>query len=143
VPILRLTQVIARPPDDVFAVLADVGSFAAWNPTIARSRQLTPGPPGEGSEFEWELRGFGAVRQELREVEPGRRLRIVLQMRQLSGGHRFSLTELGGQTRVDHELEMTPNGLFRLMAPMIWFTGRRNLRTTADALKRHLESAPH
>jgi hypothetical protein len=140
VAVLRLTQVIARPSDSVFAVLADGGSFGDWNPTIASSRPITPGPPAEGSQFEWELRGFGAVKQQLREVEPGRRLRIVPEMASLSGGHRFILTDLGDSTRVDHELEMTPRGWFRLMAPMIWFTGRRNLRATADALKRHLES---
>jgi uncharacterized protein YndB with AHSA1/START domain len=140
VAILRLTQVISRSPDAVFALLADGGSFASWNPTIARSRPITTGPPAEGSQFEWELRGFGAVRQELREVQPGRRLRIVPDLPSLTGGHRFVLTDLGGSTRVDHELEMAPRGWFRLMAPMIWFTGRRNLQATADALKRHLES---
>jgi uncharacterized protein YndB with AHSA1/START domain len=44
-PILRLTQVIKRPPQDVFAVIADAGRFASWNPTIRSSRQLTPGAP--------------------------------------------------------------------------------------------------
>lgn len=139
-PILRLTQVIKRPAHDVFAVIADAGSFATWNPTIRSSRQLTPGGPAEGSQFEWALRGFGAVRQELQEYEPDRRVRIVPDMRALSGGHRFMLTEHGEETRVDHELEMTPRGLFVLMTPLIWMTGRRNLRATAAALKRHLES---
>lgn len=137
--VLRLTQVINRPAQDVFAVIADAGNFAAWNPTIRSSRQLTPGVPAEGSQFEWELRGFGAVRQELQEFEPDRRVRIVPDMLALSGGHRFRLTEVDGGTRVDHELEMTPRGLFVLMAPLMWMTGRRNLRATAEALKRHLE----
>lgn len=140
--VLRLTQVISRPASDVFAVITDAGSFASWNPTIQSSRQLTPGAPTHGSQFEWELRGFGAVRQELREFEPGRRVRIVPHMAALTGGHRFTLTDLGGQTRVDHELEMSPRGLFVLMSPVIWMTGRRNLRATADALQRHLEAAP-
>jgi hypothetical protein len=34
---------------------------------------------------------------------------------------------------------MTPKGLFKLMAPMMTMTGRRNLRATAAALQRHLE----
>jgi hypothetical protein len=35
---------------------------------------------------------------------------------------------------------MTPRGVFVLMTPLITMTGRRNLRATADALKRHLEA---
>lgn len=139
-PVLRRSQVIKRRAHDVFAVIADAGSFASWNPTIRSSRQITPGAPAEGSQFEWELRGFGAVRQALHEFELDRRVRIVPEMRALSGGHRFVLTESNGETRVDHELEMTPRGAFVLMTPLIWMTGRRNLRATADALKQHLES---
>jgi uncharacterized protein YndB with AHSA1/START domain len=140
VAILKLTQVIARSPGAVFQVLSHGAVFASWNPTIASSRSLTPGPPTEGSQFEWELRGFGAVKQELTEFDPGRRLRIVPDLPSLTGGHRFILTDLDGATRVDHELEMSPRGWFRLMAPVMWITGRRNLRATAEALKRRLES---
>jgi hypothetical protein len=84
-------------------------------------------------------RDSGAVTQELREFEPGRRIRIVPLMRSLGGGHRFTFTDLGGRTRVDHELEMIPKGIFKLMGPMMTRTGRKNLDATADALKRHLE----
>jgi len=41
--------------------------------------------------------------------------------------------------RVDHELEMTPKGAFRLFAPMMGMIGRKNLRDTANPLKAHLE----
>jgi uncharacterized protein YndB with AHSA1/START domain len=136
---LTLTQEIDRPAADVFRTVADAGNFASWNPTIKSSRQLTPGEPGPGMRAEWHLRGFGAVTQELQEFEPGRRVRIVPIMRSLGGGHRFTLTDLSGRTRVDHELEMVPKGFFKLMAPIMTSTGRKNLRATAEALKAHLE----
>jgi hypothetical protein len=83
------------------------------------------------------------VRQELREFQPNRGLRIVPDMRSISGGHRFRLSDLGASTRVDHELEMTPKGAFVLVAPMIRLTAKRNLCATAGALKAYLEgSAP-
>src|SRR5437867_5900946 len=75
--VLTLTQQISRKPDDVFATIADVGNFASWNPTIKSSRQITPGEAANGVMYEWELRGFGAVQQELQEFEPPRRLRSV------------------------------------------------------------------
>jgi uncharacterized protein YndB with AHSA1/START domain len=139
-PILKLTQVIDRPAERVFATIIDAGQFADWNPTIKGSRQLTDGAPGEGSRFEWDLAGFGKVEQELQEFEPNRRVRIVPHIRTLAGGHRFNLTPEGARTRVDHELEMIPKGWFRLMGPMMAMMGRRNLKATADALKRHLET---
>jgi hypothetical protein len=60
--------------------------------------------------------------------------------KQLSGGHRFTFTPVGSDTRIDHELEMTPKGVFKLMSPIIGLVGRKNLRATAEALKRLLES---
>src|SRR5436305_1140267 len=56
---IKLTHVIRRPIDEVFDVLVDAGNFADWNPTIRASRQLDEGEIGEGSRFEWDLRGFG------------------------------------------------------------------------------------
>ena len=137
--VLQLTQQINKPADAVFRAIADVGNFASWNPTIKASRQLTPGDPANGSRYEWDLKGFGTVQQELQEFEPGRRLRIVPLMKQMSGGHRFTLEALGRSTRVDHELEMVPKGVYKLVTPMMKSTGRKNLDATAAALKRHLE----
>jgi hypothetical protein len=139
--VLRHSQEINRPVSDVFAVVIDAGAFASWNPTIAESRRLDSGQITNGSTFEWKLRGFGWVRQHLEEFEPDTRVRIVPEMKSLGGGHRFTLTDLGGRTRVDHELEMIPKGVFKLMAPMMSRTGRKNLTATAEALQRHLEAA--
>jgi hypothetical protein len=138
--ILRHTQEIHRPVHDVFAVVIDAGAFASWNPTIGSSRRLDPGEIKEGSAFEWKLRGFGWVRLHLEEFDPDRRVRIVPQMKSLGGGHRFIFTDLGERTRVDHELEMIPKGLFKLMVPMMSRTGSKNLQATAAALQQHLEA---
>ena len=138
VAVLRLTQKIDRPVEDVFGVVIHAGDFAAWNPTITESRQLTPDPIGEGTRFEWKLRGFGNVGQELQEFERNRRVRIVPHHRSLAGGHRFTFTDLGGRTRIDHELEMVPKGIFKIMSPFMTTAGKKNLRTTADALDARL-----
>ncbi|HET8525551.1 MAG TPA: SRPBCC family protein [Actinomycetota bacterium] len=136
--ILRLTQEIDRPVQDVFAIVIQGGDFANWNPTITASRQLTPDPIGEGTRFEWKLRGFGNVEQELQEFEPNRRVRIVPHHRSLAGGHRFSFTDLGSRTRIEHELEMVPKGVFKVMSPFMTSAGRKNLQATVDALDARL-----
>src|SRR5713101_1613594 len=135
--LLKRTQVIRRPVEEVFATVIDAGNFAGSRPTIKASRKLSEGEIGNGSRFEWQLRGFGRVVQEFREFERNERVRIVPQLKSLSGGHRFLFTAEGERTRVDHELEMTPRGVFRLFGPMMARTGKRNLRATAEALQAH------
>jgi activator of HSP90 ATPase len=139
--LITRTQVIDSPVDEVFATVIDAGNCASWNPTIKASRRIDAGDVGDGSRFEWKLRGFGNVIQEFQEFEHSRRVRIVPQIKSLSGGHRFLFTPEGERTRVDHELEMAPRGVFRLLAPIMAWIGRRNLRDTAQALQAHLERA--
>jgi len=136
--VLTLSQVISRPVADVFDTVVDGARFAEWNPTVRTSRLLTEGPIGDGTRFEWDLRGFGRVVQELAEFERNRRVRIVPHLQSLKGGHRFTFTSVAEGTRIDHELEMVPQGLFRLMGPLTATIGRRNLRATAAALERRL-----
>jgi len=73
----------------VFEAIVDGGNFAAWNPTIRASRRLDDGPVGNGTRFEWDLRGFGKVVQELQEFSRPERVRIVPHIKTLRGGHRF------------------------------------------------------
>jgi len=139
VTIVTRTQIINAPVEMVFNTVVDGGNFASWNPTIRSSRRLDDGEIGEGASFEWDLRVFGKVVQELKEFERNRRVRIVPHMTRLEGGHRFRFTAQGDATRVDHELEMNPKGAFKLFTPLMGMMGRRNLRDTANALQVHLE----
>jgi hypothetical protein len=134
------TQVIDATIDAVFTVIVDGGNFAAWNPTIRSSRRLDTGEVGEGSRFEWDLRGFGKVEQELQEFDRPHQVRIVPHIKRILGGHRFRLSPEGERTRIDHELEMRPKGLYVLFTPMIGMIGRKNLRDTANALQGHIEN---
>jgi hypothetical protein len=113
-----------------------VHEFPARNPA---ARRLSSGPIGEGSRFELTIKGFGAVPPTLEGFVPGRQVRIVPHIRQLSGGHLFRFTPEGDGTRIDHELEMTPKGAYVLLLPMMWMVGRKTLRDTMEALRRHLE----
>ena len=98
-----------------------------------------PGEIGEGSRFEWELRDFGKVQQELQEFDRPRQVRIVPHTKQIEGGHRFRLSSEGERTRIEHELEMRPKGLFLPFAPVMGVIGRKNLKDTANALQEHIE----
>ena len=137
--IITRTQMINKPVEQVFETVVNLANFPRWNPTTPRARKLSPGEIGEGTRFELEIRGFGKVPQELREFERNKRVRIVPSMKFLSGGHRFLFTAQGARTRIDHELEMTPKGLFKIFSPFIRMMGEKNLGDLANALQRYLE----
>jgi uncharacterized protein YndB with AHSA1/START domain len=137
--VVKRTQVINKPVDVVFQTVVDVANFPKWNPTTPSARKLTTAEIGEGTRFELEIPGFGKVQQELREFERNKRVRLVPSMRFLSGGHRFLFTAQGSSTRIDHELEMTPKGFFKIFSPFMGMMGKKNLRDTANALQRYLE----
>ena len=136
---IKHSQVINKPVEEVFKAVVDVANFPKWNPTTPSARKVTTGEIGEGTRFELEIRGFGKVAQELREFDRNKRVRIVPSMKFLSGGHRFLFTAQGARTRIDHELEMTPKGMFKILTPFMGLMGRKNLRDTANALQRYLE----
>jgi uncharacterized protein YndB with AHSA1/START domain len=137
--IVKLTQFIRRPVEDVFRMVIDVANFPRWNPTTPSARKLTTGATGEGTQFELEIKGFGKVVQELREFRPNQQVRLVPRFKVLTGGHRFLFAAEGNGTRVDHELEMVPVGFFKIFAPVMGMIGRKNLRGTAKALQDFLE----
>ena len=137
--LITRTQFIKKPVDEVFAVVADGASWADWNPTVRASRRLDAGPIGNGARFEWQLRGVGKVVQEFQEFEPNTRVRLVTHVKTMKGGHLFRFSTHGEQTRLDHEVEIRPKGVFMLFAPMMGLIGRKDLRDTANALQAHLE----
>jgi uncharacterized protein YndB with AHSA1/START domain len=138
-PVFKLTQVIDRPVEEVFDTVIHLEEFPRWSPQNPSARRVSNGEIGEGSRFEMEIKGFGLVPQTLEEFDRNRQVRVVPHIKQIAGGHRFIFTDLGGKTRVDHEMEMTPKGAYLLMLPMMYVIGRRNLKLTVAALKRYLE----
>jgi len=137
--VIKRTQVIDRPVEQVFETVVDVANFPKWNPSTPSARKLTTGEIGEGTRFELEIRGLGKVQQELREFRPNKQVRLVPDMKMMAGGHRFILTAEGNQTRIDHELEMTPKGVFKIFSPFMGVMGKNNLRDLADSLQKYLE----
>src|SRR6516162_1375035 len=137
--LITRTQFIKKPVDEVFAVVADGASWADWNPTVRASRRLDAGPIGDGTRFEWQLSGVGKVVQEFQEFEPNKQVRFVTYAKPTAGGHLFRFSTQREETRIDHQLEIRPKGVFLLFAPMMGLIGRKDLGDTANALQAHLE----
>jgi hypothetical protein len=139
-PFFTMTQTIKRPVDEVFATAVHLDEFPKWSPRNPWAKKLTPGDIGEGTQFEMGIKGFGKVINELREFKRNKRVIVVPLITMFDGGHRWIFTDLGdGTTRIDHELDMRPKGFFKLMTPLLRANGKKTVRETAEALRRHLE----
>ena len=138
-PTVTATQTIRAPPSKVFAAIVDLEAFPSWNPSVKQAKKLTDGPAREGSRFEFTVKGFGMMPQELQGFAKNKAVCIAPQGKAFGGGHFFRLTQESQGTRVDHELVMAPKGPMRLVGWMMKPMMRKNLKTTMDALQRHVE----
>jgi hypothetical protein len=65
---------------------------------------------------------------------------VVPLISMFEGGHRWIFTDLeNGNTRIDHELEIRPKGIFKLRGPTLRRHGATTVKETAAALEAHLE----
>ncbi len=138
--IFKLTQIIKKPVEEVFDTVVHIENFPKWSPRNPSARKLSEGEIGEGTRFELEIKGFGMVSQELQEFKRNRQVRVVPHIKMFTGGHRFIFTAQSNNTRIDHEIEMNPKGFYILFAPIMWMTGKKNLKETIEALQKYLES---
>ena len=140
-PKATLTQVIDRPVSEVFAAVSDLTTFPSWNPTTKTAVKLSDGEIGEGTRFEMSVKGFGKQEMELTEFQKDQQVRVTPHSKMFSGGHRFIFTVDGGKTRIDHELEIDPKGIWVIFSPLMGMMSKRNLRNTAESLQNYLEGS--
>ncbi len=140
-PTLRLSQTIRTPASEVFRTVTDIPGFAEWHPTIKSARWLADGEPAEGARFVFSIRGIGTQELEMTRFETNRSVRFEPRSGMMDGGHLFTLSAEGDVTRVQHELEMRPRGVWKSFLPLMELVAKRDLRLSADALKKRVECA--
>ena len=131
---------IARPADEVFALLTDVSRVPEWQASAVDSR--ADGPLAEGVRIH-ERRSFlgheGETELEVTAFEPGRRLAL----RTLRGPVKLSidhvLEERDGRTALQVTAQGRPHGLLRLAGPAVRARARQELRRDFERLKAILE----
>jgi hypothetical protein len=140
---ISATVDIAAPPEQVWAVLADLGAYPEWNPFI----RSASGTLAEGARLTLRLAPAGGramtFRPTVLAARPGEMLRWIGRLIMpgiFDGTHQFALEDLGGRTR------LTQSETFRgLLVP---FTGQTIARTETgfralnQALKERAERGP-
>ena len=93
---------ISASPEQVWAVLADIGSISVWNPGVEHSEQTNTGDVEVGATRRCELGGKNYLDEEVVVFEPHRRITIRITDTNLpfdSADIRFSLEPHGGDHR--------------------------------------------
>ena len=135
------TVTIDAPIADVFALLADMTTHPTWSPDVLSGSQLGDGPVGLGTRFQLELKGPGESEQEITEYDEPTRVQFSGRTRMGDTRHRFFLTPEGERTRVDQVLEMRPQGLWRLLAPVMAMMMKKGVRENAAGLESYFEGS--
>jgi len=138
------TIVIARPPSEVFAFVADFEHLPQFCATAAAVRKQSPGPIGRGTVFRqtfamsgWrmempvELVAFEAGRSLTYQAHGGPHVEGVCQFQPDAGG-----------TRLRYTLALRPRGIFRLLSPLLNVVLRQQTCNDLARLKTLLEAQP-
>jgi uncharacterized protein YndB with AHSA1/START domain len=120
-----MTVTIARPVEDVFAVLSDVEKVATWSSNTIEETLLTPGPLRKGSRRRAVIKGFaGRTMQneaEMIEFEPNRRMVVEVLDAPVPARIVIAFTPEDGGTRLDWTGIVSPRGL---LAPTAFLLAR-------------------
>jgi uncharacterized protein YndB with AHSA1/START domain len=118
-----MTVTIARPVEDVFAVLSDVENVASWSTNTIEETLLTPGPLRKGSRRRAIVKGFaGRTMQneaEMIEFEPNRRMVVAVLDAPVPAQVVIEFTPVDGGTRLDWTGIFSPRGVLAPTAPLI------------------------
>jgi uncharacterized protein YndB with AHSA1/START domain len=118
-----MTVTIARPVEDVFAVLSDVEKVALWSSNTIEENLLTPGPLRKGSRRRAVVRGFAGRpmenEAEMVEFEPNRRMVVKVLNAPVPAQIVIEFTPVGGSTRLDWTGTVSPRGILAPTAGLI------------------------
>jgi uncharacterized protein YndB with AHSA1/START domain len=141
-PTAERTVVVERPPQEVFAYLADATNDTEWRPGVvdvkptsssgeigATYRMLLHGPRGRHLLSYYQITDY----------DPPRRLAFEVTDGPARPTGVYDLAEpRPGRTRLRYTLQLKPRGLMRLVTPAIWAVIRHDVREL-DNLKTILE----
>jgi uncharacterized protein YndB with AHSA1/START domain len=144
-PKLSWTVSVRRPPEEVFAYLADFDRHAEWSPKPFRIEAKTDGPVGVGSKFHstgW-IPGDSKHENDVEVTECASPSRLAWSS--YEGGQTFTnvfvLSPQDGGTRVERTLDMPkPSGVVGVVFPLVSrFVVKPGVQKGLDMFKANLE----
>lgn len=136
---------IARPPGEVFDVLADPRNEPMYSRRMLRAEKITPGPIGAGTRFRQVATGpvlRGETVTELTGCDRPRRLTFRIESTAMDITGTEILEQVAGGTLVRWSWEIQARGVWRAAAPVLRVGGVRLERRVWADLKEYLEQTP-
>lgn len=138
---------IERPPDEVWAVVSDLGTHLEWRPALVDFRQVSEGPLAVGSRIREVLRWGGrelVLDDVVTALEPGRHFGITGGWKAADFDLDIHLEPTGeGATRVTFDWPLRPKSLLmKAVAPFVKGTMQRATAEEARLLKAVVEGRP-
>ena len=140
----RVSAVIPRPVEDVFAFVEDARNRPRWDDSVDSEELTSPEPIGVGTTVRTTLRSMGreyVYPWEVVEHRPPSRMTIESTSGPFPTTLSYELSERDDATAVDFSVTGRPSGLLRLFEPVIARNTQKNLDRGFARLKQVLESS--
>jgi uncharacterized protein YndB with AHSA1/START domain len=133
--------VIQRPVEDVFVFVATVENDPKWRVEVVSIERTSTGPVGRGSTFRWVDRSMGRMSAtgEFSDFEPNRKLVIQAVTKPFRVTKTFSFEPIAADTQLTFRLDVQPQGLFKIVGPLMAGMMGKSVQTQLSNLKRVLE----
>jgi carbon monoxide dehydrogenase subunit G len=132
---------IEAPMERVFDYVADARNEPNWLPGARTVEKVTPGAVGLATRFDGTYARAGRVSIELVAFERPSRLTFRARSRIVHFDDEIELIEVDGATRLNARMSAQPQGLMRLMSPMMARTMRKQFEGNWRYLKAALEAS--
>lgn len=135
------TVTVARAPVDVFAFLAQFENIPQWNYAISRTWKVSDGPVGVGSTYRQERTVPSRTEEafEVTEYDPDHRLAIEGTLGPFAARLSYRLEQTGDATLITNDVDLSPTGLTRLVAPLAANRIKSSVAANLNVLKQLLE----
>ncbi len=130
------------PMAETFALIADFANAQRWDPGVATSERLDPGPVGPGARYRLGVRMRGRVapmEYRITTFEPSRRVVLTGSGSINSAVDEIRFEPASDGTRIDYTADIHLGGWMRLVEPLAGGAFRKIARDALDGMKRFLD----
>ena len=133
----------ALAPEAAFAFVADFAHAQDWDPGVATSERIDPGPVGVGARYRLGVRLGGRVapmEYRITVFEPSQRVVLTGEGSGVSAVDDIRFTPAGTGTRIDYSADIRLGGLLRLVQPLLGGQFARLGRAALNGMKSTLDA---
>ena len=132
-----------RRPEDTFEYMAAFENVAEWDPGVAETQPLDPGPPRAGSRYRVVVSAAGTkmpLEYRITEFDPPRRVLLLAETSVLRSVDEISVEPAPGGSTVTYDANLELLGLLRVLNPALAVVFKRVGDRAAAGLRRRLQA---